>query len=54
MALILAVITGREGHAALGEEGGEHEKEKGGGRDARALMRGGPQSPHRRTQLRPG
>lgn len=26
MALILAVITGREGHAALGEDGGEHEK----------------------------
>lgn len=28
MALILAVITGREGHAALGEDGGEHEKER--------------------------
>lgn len=28
MALILAVITGREGHAALGEDGEEHEKER--------------------------
>lgn len=28
MALISAVITGREGHAALGEDGGAHEKER--------------------------
>lgn len=27
MALILAVITGREGHAALGGDGGEQEEE---------------------------
>lgn len=38
MALILAVITGREGHTASGEDEGEHEEER---EEEETLMRKG-------------